>query len=314
MTTDRAAARNLGGPLAAAALLSAATRLAATLPVTPSVAFIRVGDDPASESYVRGKARKAAELGLRSHVHALPADTTQADLHALIGTLNADTGVHGVLLQLPLPAHLNADAALACIDPRKDVDGLHPVNAGLLWQGQPGLRPCTPTGVMALLDHYGLPVAGQHAVIVGRSALVGRPLAGLLLNADATVTVAHRATPDLGAVTGRADLLIVAAGQAHLITPDMVRPGATVIDVGINRVPTDTGKARLTGDVHPDVAAVAGALTPVPGGVGPMTVAQLMMNTVLAAQNQAAHKQVAPRHTAPSAAIQSNGASGELLR
>ncbi|GGR44807.1 bifunctional protein FolD [Deinococcus seoulensis] len=309
MTTDRAAARTdaartLGGPPAAAALLDAATRLAATLPVTPSIAFIRVGDDPASESYVRGKAKKAAELGLHSAVYALPDDTTQADLHALIGTLNADHGVHGVLLQLPLPAHLNADAALACIDPRKDVDGLHPVSAGLLWQGQPGLRPCTPAGVMALLDHYRIPVAGQHAVIVGRSALVGRPLAGLLLNADATVTVAHRATPDLGDVTRRADLLIVAAGQAHLITPDMVRPGATVIDVGINRVPTDTGKARLTGDVHPDVAAVAGALTPVPGGVGPMTVAQLMMNTVQAAQNQTVHGH----------ADQSNGASGELLR
>ncbi len=309
MTGSRAPARTLAGPPAAADLLARAAALAATLPVTPAIAFIRVGDDPASVSYVRGKARKAAELGLDSRVHALPADTTQADLHALIGTLNADHSVHGVLLQLPLPAHLNADAALTHIDPRKDVDGLHPVSAGLLWQGQPGLRPCTPAGVMALLDHYRLPVAGQHAVIVGRSALVGRPLAGLLLNADATVTVAHRATPDLGDVTRRADLLIVAAGQAHLITPDMVRPGATVIDVGINRVPGEDGKARLTGDVHPDVAGVAGALTPVPGGVGPMTVAQLMMNTVQAAQNQTA--QMSAAHAQ---ADQSNGASGDVPR
>lgn len=302
VTGGRATARTLAGPPAAADLLARAAALAATLPVTPAIAFIRVGDDPASESYVRGKAKKAAELGLDSRVHALPADTTQADLHALIGTLNADPGVHGVLLQLPLPAHLNADAALTCIDPRKDVDGLHPVSAGLLWQGQPGLRPCTPAGVMALLDHYRIPVAGQHAVIVGRSALVGRPLAGLLLNADATVTVAHRATPDLGAVTRRADLLIVAAGQAHLITPDMVRPGATVIDVGINRVPGQGGaRASLTGDVHPDVAGVAGALTPVPGGVGPMTVAQLMMNTVQAAAQQ-------------TPADRRNGASGDVPR
>ncbi|GAA0520819.1 bifunctional 5,10-methylenetetrahydrofolate dehydrogenase/5,10-methenyltetrahydrofolate cyclohydrolase [Deinococcus depolymerans] len=314
MTSGRAEARTLAGPPAAAELLARAAALAATLPVTPSIAFIRVGDDPASESYVRGKAKKAVELGLHSHVYALPDDTTQADLHALIGTLNADNGVHGVLLQLPLPAHLNADAALACLDPRKDVDGLHPVSAGLLWQGQPGLRPCTPAGVMALLDHYRLPVAGQHAVIVGRSALVGRPLAGLLLNADATVTVAHRATPDLGTVTRRADLLIVAAGHAHLITPDMVRPGATVIDVGINRVPTEGGKARLTGDVHPDVAGVAGALTPVPGGVGPMTVAQLMMNTVQAAQNQTAQVQATQNQTGQNQVGQPNGANGELLR
>ncbi|PTA69452.1 bifunctional methylenetetrahydrofolate dehydrogenase/methenyltetrahydrofolate cyclohydrolase FolD [Deinococcus arcticus] len=277
-------ARPLPGAPAAQALLAEAARRAGRLAAPPGLALVRVGDDPASVAYVRGKARKAAEVGLRSAVHALPEAAPQAELLALLGTLNADPAVHGILVQLPLPPHLDPEPVLGAILPEKDVDGLHPVNIGRLWAGQPGLRPCTPAGVMALLAFYGLPVAGQRAVIVGRSALVGRPLAALLLNANATVTVAHSRTPDLGAVTREAELLIVAAGRAHLITPDMVRPGATVIDVGINRVADAPGQGRLTGDVHPDVAAVAGALTPVPGGVGPMTVAQLLMNTVLAAE------------------------------
>ncbi|UBV43667.1 bifunctional methylenetetrahydrofolate dehydrogenase/methenyltetrahydrofolate cyclohydrolase FolD [Deinococcus taeanensis] len=285
-TAERAPARPLAGPPAAAALLGEAARRAQALPTTPNLALVRVGEDPASVSYVKGKAKKAAEVGLRSQVHALPEHTTAAELLTLIHTLNANDDVHGILVQLPLPAHLDPQPALLALDPRKDVDGLHPVSTGLLWSAQPGLRPCTPAGVMALLAHYEVPVAGSRAVIVGRSVLVGRPMAALLLNASATVTVAHSRTPDLGAVTRDADLLIVAAGQAHLITPDMVKPGATVIDVGINRVPTGDGRGRLTGDVHPDVGLVAGALTPVPGGVGPMTVAQLLMNTVLAAERQ----------------------------
>ncbi len=285
-------AQVLAGPPAAAALLDEARRRAARLPHPPHLALVRVGEDPASVSYVRGKAKKASEVGLSSHVHALPGDTTQADLLTLIDTLNADPAVSGILVQLPLPAHLDPEPVLLAVNPAKDVDGLHPANTGALWNAHEGLRPCTPAGIMALLAHHGVPVRGQHAVIVGRSALVGRPVAGLLLNADATVTVAHRATPDLGAVTRGADILIVAAGQAHLITPDMVRPGATVVDVGINRVPTEDGRGRLTGDVHPDVAQVAGALTPVPGGVGPMTVAQLLMNTVIAAERQHAQPEV----------------------
>ncbi|MBZ9749450.1 bifunctional methylenetetrahydrofolate dehydrogenase/methenyltetrahydrofolate cyclohydrolase FolD [Deinococcus sp. HMF7604] len=284
--TVGAAAQPLTGAPAAEALLEEAARRAAALPAAPHLALVRVGDDPASVAYVRGKAKKATQVGLSSQVHALPEDTAQAEVLALLATLNADPAVSGILVQLPLPAHLNPEVILTAVDPRKDVDGLHPVSTGRLWTAQAGLRPCTPAGVMALLAFYGVPVAGRRAVIVGRSALVGRPLAALLLNADATVTLAHSRTPDLGAVTREADLLVVAVGRAHLVTTEMVKPGATVIDVGINRVPTEDGKGRLTGDVHPAVAGVAGALTPVPGGVGPMTVAQLLMNTVLAAETQ----------------------------
>ncbi|WP_309571849.1 tetrahydrofolate dehydrogenase/cyclohydrolase catalytic domain-containing protein [Deinococcus sp.] len=286
MTTGAAAV--LAGPPAAGAVIAAAAALAATLPTPPHLVIVRVGDDPASVSYVRGKAKKAAESGLRSTVHALPEDTTQAEVLGLIATLNADLDVHGILVQLPLPGLISEDAVLEAIHPGKDVDGLHPMNVGRLWSGRPTLAPCTPAGVMAMLAHYGLPVAGQRVVIVGRSRLVGRPLAGLMLAADATVTVAHSRTRDLGAVTREADIVVAAVGRAHLITPDMVRPGAVVIDVGINRVTGPDGKGHLTGDVHPDVVAVASAVSPVPGGVGPMTVAQLMMNTVLAASQQTA--------------------------
>ncbi|GAA5514816.1 bifunctional protein FolD [Deinococcus carri] len=281
-------ARLLPGAPAAAALLADVAARAARLPAPPRLVMVRLGDDPASVSYVRGKDRQARAAGLESTVHALPEATTQAELLALIAGLNADPAVNGILVQLPLPAHVSEQAVLHAIDPRKDVDGFHPVNVGELWAGRPALRPCTPAGILFLLDHYGLPVVGQRAVVVGRSHIVGRPLAGLLLNRDATVTVAHSRTPDLAAVTREADLLCVAVGQPHLITPGMVKAGATVIDVGINRVPgQDGGKAHLTGDVDPAVAEVAGAITPVPGGVGPMTIAQLLANTVTAAEMQA---------------------------
>ncbi|BDP41531.1 bifunctional protein FolD [Deinococcus aetherius] len=279
-------ARVLAGPPAAEALLASVAARAARLPTPPTLVMVRLGDDPASVSYVRGKDRKAREVGLRSTVHALPAETSQAELLALIAELNADESVNGILVQLPLPPHVNEEAVLHAIDPRKDVDGFHPVNVGELWAGRPTLTPCTPAGIMFLLSHYGLPVARQRAVIVGRSHIVGRPMAALLLNADATVTVAHSRTVDLAAVTREADLLVAAVGRPHLITPDMVKPGATVIDVGINRVLGPDRRAHLTGDVHPDVAGVAGALTPVPGGVGPMTIAQLLANTVTAAERQ----------------------------
>ena len=288
-----ALATRLSGPPAAEALLAQTAGRAAALATPPHLVIVRVGEDPASVSYVRGKAKKAGEVGLRSTVNALPEDTSQADLLALIARLNTDPDVHGILVQLPLPAHITEGAVLEAIDPDKDVDGFHPVNVGRLWTGQPALSPCTPAGIMALLTHYAIGLAGKRVVIVGRSTLVGRPMAALMLGADATVTLAHSRTRDLGSVTLGADVLVVAVGRAHLITPEMVRPGAVVIDVGINRVLDDAGKAHLTGDVHPDVAGVAAALTPVPGGVGPMTVAQLMANTVRAAETQA------NRHAAP---------------
>ncbi|GGM02385.1 bifunctional 5,10-methylenetetrahydrofolate dehydrogenase/5,10-methenyltetrahydrofolate cyclohydrolase [Deinococcus aerophilus] len=281
-------ARVLAGPPTAEALLRDAAQRAGRLPAVPHLAIVRVGEDPASVSYVRGKARKAGEVGLRSTVHVLPETASQAELLALIAALNTDDDVNGLLVQLPLPAHIAEAAVLHAIDPRKDVDGFHPLNVGELWAGRPSLTPCTPAGILFLLRHHAIPLSGTRAVIVGRSSLVGRPLAALLLEADATVTVAHSRTRDLGSVTRAADLLVVAVGQPGLITPDMVKPGATVIDVGINRVVDAQGKGHLVGDVHPDVAGVAGALTPVPGGVGPLTVAQLLANTVHAAELQAA--------------------------
>lgn len=281
-------AQLLAGAPAAAALLAATAERARALSRPPGLALVRVGDDPASASYVRGKDRRAREVGLRSTVYALPEETSQAELLALLERLNAAPDVDGILVQLPVPPHLDAAAVLRAVDPAKDVDGFHPCNVGELWSGRPGLTPCTPAGVMALLAHYGIPVAGRRAAVVGRSLIVGRPMAALLLAADATVTLAHRQTPDLGAVTREAELLVVAAGRPHLITPEMVRPGAVVVDVGINRVVDGSGAAHLTGDVHPAVAEVASALTPVPGGVGPMTVAALLANTVAAAERRSA--------------------------
>lgn len=278
-------ARELRGAPAAEALLERARREMAELPFTPHLHVVRLGEDPASVSYVRLKDRKAREIGLRSTVHALPEGTSEAELLALVARLNDDPDAHGLLVQLPLPSHVNAERVLNAIRPDKDVDGFHPVNVGRLWSGLSALPPCTPQGILVLLAHYGVAVAGKRAVIVGRSNIVGKPLAALLLRADATVTVAHSRTPDLGQVTREAEVLVAAVGRAQLITPDMIRRGAVVVDVGVNRI-TDGDQSRLVGDVHPDAAGVASALTPVPGGVGPMTVAQLLMNTVTAAWGQ----------------------------
>lgn len=280
-------ARDLRGAPAAEAILADARERAARLGRTPHLHVVRLGEDPASVSYVRLKDRKAREIGLNSTVHALPEETSEADLLALVAQLNLDPDVSGILVQLPLPAHVSAARVIEAIHPDKDVDGFHPTAVGRLWSGAETLPPCTPQGVMRMLDFYGIPVAGRHAVVVGRSNIVGKPLAALLLAADATVTLAHSRTPDLAAVTRTAELLFVAVGRPELVTPDMVRPGAVVVDVGVNRVGTTTeGKAVLVGDVRRDVAGVAGALTPVPGGVGPLTVAQLLANTVTAAERQ----------------------------
>ncbi|HJS72050.1 MAG TPA: bifunctional methylenetetrahydrofolate dehydrogenase/methenyltetrahydrofolate cyclohydrolase FolD [Acidimicrobiia bacterium] len=250
----------------------------------PGLATVLVGDDPASHTYVRGKRRDAEEVGIKSIHHELPASVSQDDLFGLIATLNGDETVDGILVQLPLPGDLDGEATVESIDPAKDVDGLHPFNLGMLVLGRPGLRPCTPSGVMRILDHYGIATEGASVVIVGRSFLVGRPLALMLSErgADATVSVAHSRTSDLAAVTREADIVVAAVGSPRLLGPDHIRPGATVIDVGVNR--TDEG---LVGDV--DFAAVvdvAGAITPVPGGVGPMTRAMLLANTLRAGRSR----------------------------
>ena len=254
--------------------------LAPALGRPPGLATVLVGEDPASHVYVRNKRKGTEEAGMRSIHHELAADTPQADLLALVEALNADPEVDGVLVQLPLPDAIDQDAVVAAIDPAKDVDGLTATSAGLLAQGRPGLVPCTPAGVMEMLAGEGIEVGGAEAVIVGRSILVGRPLAALLTNANATVTVCHSRTRDLPEACRRADILVAAVGSPAMVKADWVKPGATVIDVGINR--TDEG---LVGDVDFDAAsAVAGAITPVPGGVGPMTIAMLLQNTVRAAR------------------------------
>lgn len=249
--------------------------------VSTALAVILVGDDSASQVYVRNKIKACADTGIRSLEFRMPAETTQQQLLAKIAELNADENVDGILVQLPLPKQINADAVISAIDPAKDVDGFHVANAGALVTGKQGFVPCTPFGVMRLIEKSGVDPRGKSAVIVGRSNIVGKPMALLLLAADATVTVAHSRTPDLCAVTRNADILVAAVGRAKLIKADMVKPGAVVIDVGMNR--DETGK--LCGDVDfAEVKEIAGSITPVPGGVGPMTIAMLMQNTVLAAQ------------------------------
>ena len=249
--------------------------------VSTALAVILVGDDSASQVYVRNKIKACADTGIRSLEFRMPAETTQQQLLAKIAELNADESVDGILVQLPLPKQINADAVISAIDPAKDVDGFHVANAGALVTGKQGFVPCTPFGVMRLIEKSGVNPRGKSAVIVGRSNIVGKPMALLLLAADATVTVAHSRTPDLSAVTRDADILVAAVGRAKLIKADMVKPGAVVIDVGMNR--DETGK--LCGDVDfAEVKEIAGSITPVPGGVGPMTIAMLMQNTVLAAQ------------------------------
>ncbi|MEM1029411.1 MAG: bifunctional methylenetetrahydrofolate dehydrogenase/methenyltetrahydrofolate cyclohydrolase FolD [Myxococcota bacterium] len=247
----------------------------------PALEVVLVGDDPASQVYTRNKERAAKKVGLRGSLHRLPADISPNALLEHVGRLNADDDVDGILVQLPLPAHLDADAVLDAIDPAKDVDGLHPVNAGMLSAGRPGLVPCTPRGCMHLLEATGRDLRGQHAVMVGRSNLMGKPMAQLLLAAHATVTIAHSRTVDLRAVCAAADVLVVAVGRRHLVGPDWVKPGAIVIDVGINR----SEDGGLVGDV--DFEAVrdkVAHITPVPGGVGPMTIACLLDNAVTAAE------------------------------
>lgn len=257
-------------------------RLRAGHGLVPGLAVVLVGEDPASQVYVRAKGTQTVEAGMASFEHKLEADTTEADLLALIARLNADPQVHGILVQLPLPPHLNSELIINSIDPAKDVDGFHISNVGLLGTGQKSMVPCTPLGcLMMLRAHHGA-LAGMNAVVVGRSNIVGKPMAQLLLGDSCTVTIAHSRTRDLAAVCRGADILVAAVGRAEMITGDFVKPGATVIDVGINRVERG-GKIRLVGDVHYEsAAAVAGAITPVPGGVGPMTIACLLANTLTA--------------------------------
>ena len=239
------------------------------------LATVLVGDDPASDIYVRRKHDAAQEVGIRSIDHRLPAETSQEELERLVGELNADERVDGILVQSPLPDHLDEEAAVRRLDPTKDVDGFHPENAARLYMGEPQFVPATPVGIMRLLQEYDVPLEGARAVVVGRSLIVGKPMSMLLLGANATVTTTHSRTADLGSHTHEADVLVVAVGQADVVTADMVKPGSTVVDVGMNR--TDDG---LRGDVDPAAVEVAALITPVPGGVGPMTIASLLRNTV----------------------------------
>ncbi|MFN4231788.1 bifunctional 5,10-methylenetetrahydrofolate dehydrogenase/5,10-methenyltetrahydrofolate cyclohydrolase [Thermus sp.] len=271
-------ARTLSGHEVATTVYGELREALSSLPFVPSLRVIRLGEDPASVSYVRLKDKKARELGLLSQVEVFPEDTPEEALLRRIEALNRDPEVDGILVQLPLPAHIRTERVLEAISPLKDVDGFHPLNVGKLWSGGEGLFPCTPLGIVRLLKHYGVELRGKEVVVLGRSNIVGKPLAGLLLREDATVTLAHSRTRNLPEVTRRAEVLVVAVGRPHLVRREWVRPGAVVVDVGVNRV-----EGRLLGDVHPEVAEVASALTPVPGGVGPMTVAMLMANTVKAA-------------------------------
>ncbi len=298
-------ARILDGTKLAAEIraeVSAEARAMASSAIRPGLAVVLVGHNPASEAYVRGKVKSSQEVGLYSETHT-PAETeTTEELLALIADLNRRDEIDGILVQLPLPAHVDAKKILLAVDPAKDVDGFHPMNVGYLSTQRPGLVPCTPAGVMEILNRSAIPVAGQEAVVIGRSDIVGKPVAMLLLNQNATVTVCHSKTRDLPEVCRRADILVAAIGRAGMVTRDYVKPGATVIDVGINKI-TDRKEfdrffsgnkkreetfakngSTLVGDVHPEVAEVAGAITPVPGGVGPLTIAMLMANTVKAAK------------------------------
>jgi methylenetetrahydrofolate dehydrogenase (NADP+) / methenyltetrahydrofolate cyclohydrolase len=268
----------------------------------PGLAVVLVGHNPASEIYVRGKVKSCEEVGIYSEKHTPPETATTADLLALVDDLNRRDEIDGILVQLPLPRQVDSKKVLLAVDPAKDVDGFHPMNVGFLSTQRPGLVPCTPGGIMEMLRRSNIAVAGQDAVVVGRSDIVGKPMAMLLLNANATVTVCHSKTRDLPGVCRRADILVAAIGRAGMITRDFVRPGATVIDVGMNKITDRTDFERyfkgnekreqafakngstLVGDVHPEVAEIAGAITPVPGGVGPLTIAMLMSNTVRAAK------------------------------
>ena len=278
----------IDGKKAAAELRARVTgeveRLTIVHGLTPGLAVVLVGDNPASEAYVANKRKMVAETGMRSWDHRLPATISEADLLALIAALNGDPGVHGILVQLPLPSQIDARKVIEAVDPNKDVDGFHPMNVGRLQIGLPALVPCTPLGCIRLARMVHPSLAGMEAVILGRSNIVGKPLAHLLVAENATVTVAHSKTRDVASVCRRADLLVAATGRPLMVRRDWIKPGATVIDVGINRVDDANGRSRIVGDVAFDeVSAVAGAITPVPGGVGPMTIACLLANTVTAA-------------------------------
>jgi methylenetetrahydrofolate dehydrogenase (NADP+) / methenyltetrahydrofolate cyclohydrolase len=275
-------ARSLDGRAVADAIAERVAQRVAALAVAPRLVFVRVGEDPASASYVRSKQRLAKRVGLRAETLALPTETDQATLMASVREIVADDDVDGVLVQLPLPEHLDETPVLEAIDPDKDVDGFHAVNVGRLWSGLPGMVPCTPLGLEAILDHYEIPLQGQRVVIVGRSNLVGKPAAALLLRRHATVTLAHSRTRDLPGLVSQADVVIAAVGRAGIIRGSMVRPGAAVLDVGMTRV-----DGSIVGDVDPDVWDVAGAVTPMPGGTGLVTVAMVVQNTVAAAELRA---------------------------
>ena len=281
MSMSITTARIIDGKAAAATLRARIAADVATLFFKPGLTVVLVGENPASQVYVRSKDRAATEAGITAHTIRLPATTTEAELLAVIASLNADPDVDGILVQLPLPPPLRAQPIIDAIDPAKDVDGLHPINAGRLASGLPGLVPCTPLGVMKLLAGANIALRGARAVVLGRSVLVGRPIAALLTNADATVTLAHSRTRDLAAECRRADILIAAVGRPEMVRGDWIAPGATVIDVGINRI----APKKLVGDVaYAEALLIAGAITPVPGGVGPMTIACLLENTVTAAK------------------------------
>ena len=270
----------IDGKAVAATLRLAVAARVATLNFKPGLTVVLVGDDPASRVYVRNKDRAATQVGIAAHTILLPTETSEATLLAQIGALNADPSVDGILVQLPLPPHIRTHAILDAIDPAKDVDGLTPISAGRLLAGRPTLEPCTPRGVMHLLAHAATKIAGARALVLGRSVLVGKPMAALLTNANATVTLAHSHTINLPEECQRADILIAAIGRPNMVQATWIKPNATIIDVGINRLPNGT----LTGDVnYPDCLPIARAITPVPGGVGPMTIACLLENTVTAA-------------------------------
>jgi methylenetetrahydrofolate dehydrogenase (NADP+) / methenyltetrahydrofolate cyclohydrolase len=281
-------ARIIDGKIAAGELTAAVgaevARLGREHGLVPGLAVVLVGEDPASQVYVRNKARETAAAGMRSFEHRLAAEVGEAELLALVARLNVDPGVHGILVQLPLPKQMDSTKVIAAIDPAKDVDGFHPINVGRLATGQPALVPCTPLGVMLLVKGVRADLAGLEAVVIGRSNIVGKPVAQLLLAESCTVTMAHSRTLDLPSVARRADILVAAAGKPGMVRGDWIKPGAIVIDVGINRVTTPEGKSKLVGDVaFAEALDVASAITPVPGGVGPMTIACLLRNTVKAA-------------------------------
>jgi methylenetetrahydrofolate dehydrogenase (NADP+)/methenyltetrahydrofolate cyclohydrolase len=259
------------------------TRIKEENGITPGLAVVLVGEDPASQVYVRSKGKQTVEAGMNSYEHKLDADTSQDDLLKLIADLNADNDVHGILVQLPLPKHLNEDLVINSIAPEKDVDGFHISNVGLLGTGQKSMVPCTPLGCLMMLRDYHGSLSGMNAVVIGRSNIVGKPMAQLLLGDSCTVTIAHSRTKDLPAVVRGADIVVAAVGRPEMVPGDWIQPGATVIDVGINRIDKPEGGTRLVGDVdYASCAEVAGAITPVPGGVGPMTIACLLANTVTA--------------------------------